>query len=111
MLGRSFSQQRAYFCKSRCEKAEGAQKPIPAAECSFTRIGVSISLLALRCASSPGSGLGGNSASSLRLSVQLRSDDLGEDGERLVDERIDGGIIDVGTAALAQHRSAVRPSD
>src|SRR5215475_4494609 len=34
----AFSQQLAHFCKSRCEKPEGTQKPIPAAECSFTRL-------------------------------------------------------------------------
>src|SRR5215831_7113290 len=93
----SFSQQLAYFCKSRCEKPEGTQKPIPAAECSFTRLQSHRGFYQLaghqRRASSPGD-------ARLSVSVQLVADDLCQDSEHLTDERIDGGIRNIAAAAL-----------
>ena len=69
---------------------------------AYSRIGVSSSLLALfgngrqrPCSSRPGRGFGVVSES-----VELIADDLGQDVEHLVDERIDGGIRNTTPAAL-----------
>ena len=104
----AFSQQLAYFCKSRCEKPEGTQKPIPAAECTFTRLQSHRGLDQLagpirqRLPPTPLIESGGWRQVTLRLSVsvQLIADDLCQDSERLTDERIDGGIRNIAAAAL-----------
>src|SRR5262249_33362933 len=71
--GRSFSQQLARLCKSRCEKPEGTQKPIPAAECSFTRLQSHRGFYQLAGPTSR-IGSGGWRQVTLRLSVSVQAD-------------------------------------
>src|SRR5215475_10540203 len=87
----AFSQQLAYFCKSRCEKPEGTQKPIPAAECSFTRLQShrGFEQLASPIRQRPPTALLIEAGERLRRgveSVELIADDLCQDSEHLTDE-------------------------